>query len=104
MDIHIQPIGFNIRTELIEFIQTKTQKLIPRCKGLVKIQVTLKIIGTRELERKKCEIRLVIPGNDLISINTATNFEEAVLSSIEILERRLEERKNRRIDYSLLIL
>jgi len=104
MVTHIKSIGFNAKKELRDFINVKTTKLQRRCIDLVKIEVTLKLVGTFSKEAKRCEIRLVIPGNDLIGSCAAQSFEEAVLMTIEILERRLETRKNKRIDYSLIIL
>lgn len=104
MIVHIQSIGFRVKKELREFIEIKTAKLIRRCTDLVKIEVTLKLVGSFSNEAKRCEIRMVIPGNDLIGTYTARTFEEAILMSIESLERKLETRKNKRIDYSLVIL
>lgn len=104
MNIQIQALGFIAKTELLDFIKAKTEKLLRRCGDLVKVEVVLKIIDTSMKQTKRCEIRMIIPGNDLMGNYTARTFEEAVLLTIEILERRLESRKNKRIDYSLLIL
>lgn len=101
MNIHVQTIGFNLNKELQEFVTMKSEKLVRRCTDLLKIEVAMKLVGTFNKESKRCEIRLVIPGNDLIGSYTGRTFEEAVLMSVEILERRLQERKNKRVDYRL---
>lgn len=104
MTVHIQSIGYSVKKELQEFIKIKTGKLIRRCSDVVKVEVALKPGGSFSNESKRCDIRMVIPGNDLFGSCTAGSFEEAVLMTVEILERKLATRKNRRMDYSLTIL
>lgn len=99
MKVIIQPVGFKAKQELLEYTKEKISKLIRRCNDLVRLDVGLKLDRTSANDSKRCEIRMVIPGYDLIGSCRARSFEQAVVLSVEALERRLESRKNRRIDY-----
>ena len=101
MDIIIQPVGFKARQELLDYTKEKISKLMRRCNDLVRLDVGLKLNRTSSKAIKRCDIRMVIPGNDLIGTGTGSSFEQAVLISVGILERRLESRKNKRLDSRL---
>jgi putative sigma-54 modulation protein len=104
MNINIRPIDFTIRPSLKDFIQSKAEKLFRICPDLIKTDVVLKNINTNDAANKRCEIRMMIPGNDLIASQNAKTFEEAILQTVEVLSRKVKVRKNKRIDYSLYIL
>ena len=42
-----------------------------------------------------CEIRLAIPGNDLLANAQCKTFEEAVAQCVEALEKQIKKRKTK---------
>ena len=42
-----------------------------------------------------CEIRLAIPGNDLMASAQCKTFEEAVAQCVEALEKQIKKRKTK---------
>ena len=103
-NINIRSIGFYSGFTLLEFTKEKAGKLTRICRDLIRTDVVLKLENSATEENKRCEIRMVIPGNDLVAGYTANSFENAVLKTVEILARRIETRKNKRTDYRLYIL
>ena len=61
------------------------------------IMIEVKIIKERSAQKinKACSIRLVVPGNDMLSYACCNSFEEAIAHSVEGMERQIEKRKKK---------
>jgi ribosomal subunit interface protein len=98
MKITIQCIDFTPRQELDFLVNRKVQKFTRLCADVISIEVKLRIDKSDTRENKVCGIRLVIPGNDMLSNAQCKTFEEAVAESVEALERQIEKRKTKLSD------
>ena len=97
MKINIQSPGFKVSSQLTGFIQEKVEKLFNYYGDLISIEISLKVSNSDTKENKVCEIRLVIPGNDILASAQCKTFEEAVLSVVETTKGRIKRKKSKTI-------
>lgn len=95
MNTKIQANGFTAKQELLDFIDEKTKKLFRLYAKALSCEIILKIEKSESKDNKVCDIRLVIPGNDLIAGARSITFEDAAMESIEALERQIDKRKTK---------
>ncbi len=93
MKINIKTLKFRAKKELKDYVTEKVSKLSRFDERIISAEVTLTMEGANIPENKICEIRLVIPGyDDFVKKNGAT-FEEAVHTSVEVLQKVLQRKK-----------
>ena len=97
MKVKIQSIAFTLRKEVNDFIQKKVKKLTRFYREIIGIEVSLKVDKSDTRDNKVCRIRLIIPGNDMLSGAQCKTFEAATAQAVEALERQIEKRKTRAI-------
>jgi ribosomal subunit interface protein len=95
MKINIQSPGFKVNSQLNGFIHEKVEKLFNYYADLISIDITLRISNSDTKDNKVCEIRLVIPGNDMLASAQCKTFEEAVLSVVETTKGRIKRKKSK---------
>ena len=95
MKINIQSPGFKVSLVLTKFIQEKVCKLYNYNTEIISIDILLKVSNADSKENKVCEIRIAIPGNDILASATCKTFEEAVLSVVEIIKNRIKRKKSK---------
>lgn len=95
MRINIQSPGIKINPQLNGFIEEKVEKLFNYYSDLISIDITLRVTNSETKENKISDIRLVIPGNDILASAQCKTFEEAVLSVVEIIKVRLKRKKSK---------
>lgn len=95
MKINLQSLKFTARKNLIDYVNEKVGKLEKFDETIISAEVTLYVQDGKHIDNKACDIRLVIPGNDLIVKRSATTFEGAVLSGVEILQKMLNRKKEK---------
>ncbi|MBK8521751.1 MAG: ribosome-associated translation inhibitor RaiA [Ferruginibacter sp.] len=95
MQINIQSPGIKLNQKLNGFVQEKVEKLFNYYSELISIDITLRVSNSETKENKICEIRLVIPGNDILASAQCKTFEEGVLSVVEIIKVRLKRKKSK---------
>ena len=93
MKINIQSIAFTLRKEVGDFIQNKVNKLTRFYRDIISVEVSLKLDKSDTRRNKVCRIRLIIPGNDMLSGARCESFEAATMQAIEALERQIKRRK-----------
>ena len=93
MKINLKALKFKAKKELEDFVDEKVSKLSRYDDKIISADVTLTLDGANIPENKICEIRLVVPGNDDFVKKNATTFEEAILSSVDILQKVLQRKK-----------
>ena len=98
MKINIQSIAFTLRKEASDFIQNKVKKLTRFYREIIGIEVSLKVDKSGTKDNKVCRIRLIIPGNDMLSGARCETFEAATAQAVEALERQIERRKTKVIN------
>lgn len=95
MKVNVQAVNFNVDRKLVDFTQERFDKLEKFYDKIVSSDVFLKVENTSEKENKIVEIRINVPGDDLMVKKVAKTFEEAVDSCANSLERVLVKRKEK---------
>lgn len=94
MKINLQTLKFEAKQELKDYVNDKVGKLSRFDDKIISANVTLSI-DSDAIENKFCDIRLVVPGYDDFVKKNAATFEEAILNSVEVLQKILKRRKER---------
>jgi putative sigma-54 modulation protein len=97
MKINIQSPGFTIKADLAGYVQEKVENLSRYNSEIITGEVCLSLEISATKENKLCEIRLAIPGNDLLARAQCKTFEEAVSDAVEIIKRRIKRKKTKLI-------
>jgi len=95
MNITIQTLGFTAKQELTGFVHEKLERLSHFYDKIISSEVCFSVDKSDTKENKVCNIRLVIPGNDLLATHQCKTFEEATTLAVEALERQIEKRKTK---------
>ena len=98
MKVYTQSIDFNASSTLLSFTEKKVESLTKFHDKIVDAEVFFKLINTSDKENKITEIKINIPGNELMVKKTHKTFEEGVSSCVESLKRRLKKSKEKRRD------
>lgn len=98
MKANYQSVHFTADNKLIEFIDSKLEKLEKLYQGIIDASVILKLENSGQVKDKVAEIALNIPGNKVIASSTAKTFEQAADESITALGRQLKKVKGKKID------
>lgn len=95
MRVRVQSVNFNADTGLIEFIEKKINSLEKYYDKIVDSEVFLKVQKTSDKENKFVDIKLNIPGNDLVIKKQCKTFEEGVMLATDSLKRQLTKKKEK---------
>jgi len=95
MNIQIQSIGFDATRTLQKLINHRLEKIGHVSDRILDGKVILKLDKSDTHENKVCEIRLVIPGNDLFAKKNAASFEQALDQVIHALEKQVHDWKDK---------
>ena len=95
MNIGIQSVHFDASTHLKEFIEKKLSKLSKFSDQIVDAEVILKVVKPEIANNKEASIKLNIKNGELFANKTADTFEEAVVQSIEALEKQILKAKEK---------
>ncbi len=95
MKITVQSIHFDADRKLLEFIQEKVDKMVLFYDHIIGGEVFLKIEKSDEAKNKLVQIKLHIPGNDIIVSEQCKTFEEATDLCIDTLSRQVKKHKER---------
>jgi len=95
MRVHVQSVNFNVDKSLIDFIEAKVDNLERYYDRIIDAEVYLKVQKTSEKENKIAEVKLNIPGDELIVKKQCKTFEEGVNLAADSLRRQLCKRKEK---------
>ena len=95
MKINIQTPGFNAKPGLMGYVQEKIEKLSRFKREIIAGGVVLRLDNSDTKENKLCEIKLAIPGNDLMGGAKCKTFEEAVSKAVDIIRGQMKRRKTK---------
>src|ERR1043165_1738628 len=94
MKLQVHSIHFNADRRLIDFIQSKVDKLETFYDRMVDGEVFLRL-NNEGIENKTVEIKLKVPGNQLFAKEQAKSFEEATDLATEALRAQLKKFKTK---------
>jgi putative sigma-54 modulation protein len=92
----IQTPDFKAAKKVTSFVEAHIAKLEVLNNRIEESRVCLKLDKSDTKENKICEIKLVIPGNDLFAVKRSDTFEDATLQTIEALKHQLHRWKDSR--------
>lgn len=95
MKVYIQSVNFNADKDLVEFVERKVSSLEKFYDKVVDSEVFLKVQQTSEKENKVVEVKINVPGNELIVKKVCRTFEEGIVLATESLKRQLNRRKEK---------
>ena len=95
MQVKIQSIHFTAKQELNDFVTEKVTGLSRLSKEVLGGEVSLKLDKSEARENKICQIRLVVPENDLFAKCQCETFEGATNQAIEALQKQIEKLKSK---------
>lgn len=95
MKINLKTLKFTAKQHLIDFVNDKVGKLGRFDDKIISAEVTLYEQDGKHVDNKACDIRLIVPGNDLIAKRNANTFQEAVLNAVETLRNSLTKKKTK---------
>ena len=78
MKIKVQSIGFSLFLPLEEYLEKKLNKLETFYDKIHGCQVFLKVENGGGKENKTAEIKLEVPGDDIVVKKTSSSFEESI--------------------------
>lgn len=94
MKLQVHSIHFDADQKLIDFIQTKVDKLETFYDRLVDGEVFLRL-NNEGIENKTVEIKLKVPGSNLFAKEQARSFEAAADLATEALRAQLKKFKTK---------
>ncbi len=95
MKVLIEAVNFNMDKDLKSYIQKKATTLERFYDRIISVEVYLKVQKTSDKENKISEIRVFIPGEDVIVKKTAKTFEEGISVGVDSLKRSLRKVKEK---------
>jgi putative sigma-54 modulation protein len=91
MDIRIQSLHFRASDKLSSLVNEEVNKLSHYNAKILSADVYLALDKAKDGQNKVCEIRLAVPGNDLIAKRKCETFEKALGLSVQALRRQLQK-------------
>ena len=98
MKVFTQSVNFNADKQLMELVEDKVSALIKFHDKIVNAEVFLKVQKTSDKENKITEIKINIPGSELIVKRETKTFEEGVNAAVDNLKRQLKRSKEKQRD------
>ena len=95
MKVYAQSINFNASSDLLNFTEKKIESLSKFHDKIVDAEVFLKVENSSDKENKITEIKINIPGNELVVKKQCRTFEEGVSTGVESLKRSLKKSKEK---------
>ncbi len=95
MKVFIQSVNFNADSDLLKYVETKVQGLSKFHDKIIDAEVFLKVQNTSDKENKISEVKINIPGSELIVKKETKSFEEGVSVCVDSLKRQLKKAKEK---------
>ncbi|AFL97705.1 ribosome hibernation-promoting factor, HPF/YfiA family [Ornithobacterium rhinotracheale] len=95
MKVNLQAVNFNAKDELVEFVEEKLGKLDQFYDQIVAADVFLKLDNNNSKENKIVEVRLQVPGDDIVVSKDGQTFEEVINLSVDTLKRLVIKKKEK---------
>lgn len=95
MKVRVQSVNFDADIKLVNFIQKRMDKLDQYYDRIIDGEVFLKVDNNHTKENKIAEIKLSVPGQEMVVKKQCKSFEHAADMSTEALSRQLKKYKER---------
>jgi putative sigma-54 modulation protein len=95
MKLKVKSVHFDADQKLLTFIQEKVDKLEHFYEDILTGEVSLRVENSQDAENKYVQIRLNVPGNDLVAKEQCKTFEEATDLAVEALKKQILKHKDK---------
>ena len=95
MKVRFHSVNFTADIKLLDFIQKKMDKLDLYYGNVVNADAYLKVEPSSDRENKYVELKVSVPGKELIVKKHSKSFEQAADVSVEALRRSLVRYKDK---------
>jgi putative sigma-54 modulation protein len=95
MNVNFQSVNYTADIKLVEFTQKRVEKITQFYNQIVDVFVSTKLENSSDKINKFAELKIGIPGDDVIVKKTAKSFEEAINQAADSAERILKRRKEK---------
>lgn len=95
MTIHFRAINYKADIKLKEFTKEKVEKLSQFYDKILDVFVFTKLENNSDGVNKWAELKIVIPGDDIVVKKICRTFEEAIHTSAQTAERILKRKKEK---------
>ncbi|MFV0144689.1 ribosome-associated translation inhibitor RaiA [Empedobacter falsenii] len=95
MTINFQAVNFNTKPGLEEYLEKKLEKLETLSGKIIAANVSFKLENTAEKNNKTVDIKLEVPGDDIVVSKTGQSFEECIDLSVDTLKKLIIRKKEK---------
>lgn len=95
MTVNIQSVNFKADGKLLTFIEERLAKTTQFFDRTINTDVFLKVDNNHERQNKIVEMRMTVPGNEIVVSKECKSFEEAADLVVEVLIRQLKKHKEK---------
>lgn len=95
MIVNFRALNYTADAKLIEFATKRLEKLTQFYDRIIDIQIFTKVENTSDRTNKMAELKIGIPGEDVIVKKIAKSFEEAITIAADSAERVIKRRKEK---------
>lgn len=95
LTIHFQALNFKANVKLKEYAKKRIQKLLLFNKQIIEVFIFTKLENNSDRNNKWAEIKIEIPGHDIIVKKISKSFEESINKVAESAERILKRRREK---------
>ncbi|MFL2587654.1 MAG: HPF/RaiA family ribosome-associated protein [Flavobacteriaceae bacterium] len=95
MNINFQSVNYNADSKLIEFAEKRIKKISQFYLNIIDVFIYTKIENASDRVNKLAELKICIPGDDVVVKKTAKSFEEAISLAADSAERILKRHKEK---------
>lgn len=95
MNINFQSVNYNSDSKLIDFAEKRIKKISQFYLNIIDVFIYTKIENASDRVNKLAELKICIPGDDVVVKKTAKSFEEAISLAADSAERILKRHKEK---------
>jgi putative sigma-54 modulation protein len=99
MKVFVQSVNFNADKKLVDFVEKKAMGLEKYHDKIIDAEVFLKVQKTSEKENKITELKINIPGSELIVKKETKTFEEGISIVADSMKRQLKRSKEKEREF-----
>ena len=95
MTIHFRAVNYTADNKLKEFSKERIEKLSQFYNQIMEVSVFTKVENNSDWINKWAELKIAIPGDDIVVKKKCRTFEEAIHTAAQSAERILKRRKEK---------
>jgi putative sigma-54 modulation protein len=92
---HFRAVNYTADIKLQEFAKERVEKLSLFYTPIIEVFVFTKVENSSDRVNKRAELKITIPGDDIIVKKKCRTFEEAIHTAAQSAERILKRRKEK---------